>query len=308
MTTKTPASKKMTTTVNSLRGTIREMVQSELKSLVKERREGVLNTLNEQEEVNAIFSSLRPADRKAMTDWIMRYYFSPKKQGESWFSPKVNAKNVLQYISNPKSGFPLTPREVADDWRIKKSLKGDLKKIEDKDIEAFQKNEPEEGEKYNTGEKSLKDIGGELGGLTAAMINKLEQSGMAKFIKTMGGQNPMTMDEEELDAVLANVDKARLETSMEFANDLKAAKGNVKNFLATLAKKQILAPTDLKLMQPRELEMLVFLMSKPPEQVAEYLRGDARKSDNKIKSFQAAVARKLFPAGKRGRPRKNPVA
>lgn len=289
----------------SIQHTIREMVKTELKNVQTDRREAALK---EAGEVNPIFTGMRPADRKAMTDWIMRYYFSPKRKGEAWFSPKVNANNVLAFISNPKSNFPLTPREMADDWRIKKSLKGDLAQIDDKDVEAFEKNEPVEGDKYQTGEKTLKDIGTELGGLTPAMINKLERSGMEKFLKTMGGQNPMNMDEDELDQLLQGVDVARQAASVEFANDLKAAKGNIKNFINTLIKKQILTPTDIKLMQPRETEMLMFLMSKPADQVAEYLRGDARKADNKVKSFQSAVARKLYPAGKRGRPRKNPVA
>lgn len=281
-------------TVDHLRTEIANMVRDEIQTVLKEVKAGV----------NPGFLRLRDKDREALTAWLMRYYFTPKKKDEPWWSPRVNAQNVLAFISNPKNNFPLSPHEVLDDWGIKKSLKGDITKMKDDEIEAFEKNEPV----YNTGDVTLKDIGKDMGGLTAAMINKLEQSGMEKFVKLMGGHNPMDMDEAELDDLLRKVDEARMSTSVEFANDLKASKGNLKGFVQGLLKKQILTPNDVKLMNPPEIEMLMYLMSKPADQVAEYLRGDIRKDNNRIKSFQAAVARKLFPAGKRGRPRKNPAA
>jgi len=258
-------------------------------------------------EVNAIFGNMRPADRKAMTAWIMRYFFSPKKKEQPWFSKKVTADNVLAFISNPKSNFPMTPREVADDWRIKKSLKTDLARVTDADISSFEKNEPEEGGTYASGEKSLKDIGSALGGLSAPMIQNIERSGLEKLRKTLGGKNPMSMDEDELDALLKQVEETRAATATEFATELKAAGGDVKKFIAGLVKKNVLTPNDVQMMQPRELEMLVYLMDKPVNQVADYLRGDAKKSENRMKSFQSAVARKLSPVGQRGRPRKNPL-
>ena len=279
--------------INHLRTEIANMVRDEIQTVLKEVKAGV----------NPGFLRLRDKDREALTAWLMRYYFSPKKKDESWWSPRVNAQNVLAFISNPKNNFPLSPHEVLDDWNIKKSLKGDITKMKDDEIEAFEKNEPV----YNTGDVTLKDIGQGMGGLTAAMINKLEQSGMEKFVKLMGGHNPMDMDEAELDDLLRKVDEARMATSLEFANDLRASKGNLKGFVQSLLKKQILTPNDVKLMNPPEIEMLMYLMGKPADQVAEYLRGDIRKDNNRIKSFQAAVARKLFPAGKRGRPRKNPA-
>ena len=203
--------------INHLRTEIANMVRDEIQTVLKEVKAGV----------NPGFLRLRDKDREALTAWLMRYYFSPKKKDESWWSPRVNAQNVLAFISNPKNNFPLSPHEVLDDWNIKKSLKGDITKMKDDEIEAFEKNEPV----YNTGDVTLKDIGQGMGGLTAAMINKLEQSGMEKFVKLMGGHNPMDMDEAELDDLLRKVDEARMATSLEFANDLRASKGNLKGFV-----------------------------------------------------------------------------
>jgi hypothetical protein len=182
-----------------------------------------------------------------------------------------------------------------------------MKSLKDKELDSrIADDEDEEKAKYQTGEKSLKDIGSSLGGVTPAMIQKIERSGMANFLKLVKGRSPMDMDEEEIDELLADVNETREEISRQFASELKMAKGNVKSFVQGLVKKGVLAPTDVKLMTPREIETLVFLMTKPEDQVAEYLRGDAVRDNNVVKSFQAAVSKRIFPAGKRGRPRKNP--
>lgn len=299
-----------------LRETIRDMVRSELREAAKAGKPASASanspsasspSSSSGDETNPIFTGMRPADRKAMVQWIMRYYFSPKKKDQPWWSNKVKPENVLAFISNPKSNFPLTPREVADDWRIKKSLKADLAKVTDQDITSFEKNEPETAA-YGSGDKSLKDIGTALGGLSAPMIQNIERAGLDKLRKILGGKNPLSMDEDELDELLKNVEETRRAVAVEFANELKGAGGDIKKFIAGLVKRNVLTPNDVQLMQPREVEMLVYLMDKPADQVAEYLRGDAKKTENKIKSFQSAVARKLSPVGQRGRPRKNPPA
>jgi len=287
---------------------IQEMVSEELRKAREDSRpirEGVNLATLDKDDLNPVFTSMRPADQKAMIQWIMRYFFTPAKKNQPWWSNKITPANVLAFISQPRSGFPLTPREMVDDWKIKKSLKTDLAKISDADVESFSA-EPT-GPVNNTGEKSLKDIAAELGGLSLPSISQTELAGLEKLKKLLGGKNPMSMDADELENLLKHVKVARETTSHTFAQDLKAAGGDVKKFFKGLVAKGIMQPVDISLLKPREIEMLVFLMDKPEDQIAQYLRGDALKADNKIKTFQAAVARSLSPVRPRGRPRKNPV-
>jgi hypothetical protein len=282
---------------------IKKMVAEELTTAIKEARPRKTRD-NADDRVNPVFDSVK--DRAAFENWIRKYFFRPDNSSKPWFHAGKNADNLLAFLSDPASTFPLSPRELVDDWYLKKSLKSSMKSLKDKELDSrIADDEEEEKAKYQTGEKSLKDIGAVLGGVTPAMIQKIERSGMANFLKLVQGRNPAEMDEEEIDSILRAVDDARIATSHEFAQNLKDARGNIKGFVQSLIKKGTLAPTDVKLMSPREIETLVFLMTKPVDQIAEYLRGDAMRDNNVVKSFQAAVAKKTFPAGKRGRPRKN---
>lgn len=292
-------------TAEGLADTVRELVKEELNQAREASRpaklsEAVKVSELEPDDINPIFSGMRPADRNAMVKWIMRYYFTPAKKDQPWWSNKITPENVLAFISHPKSGFPLTPREMVDDWGIKKSLKTDLPQITDQEIDAFEKNEPVN----NSGEKTLKDIGDALG-VTIPMARNIEMAGLEKLKKLLGGKNALSMDEDELDDLMANVEEARQKVSVEFAAALKAAGGDIKQFLKGLVAKNIITPVDVKLLKQNEIEMLLFLMDKPEDQIALYLRGDAKKPENKIKTFQAAVARALTPVRPRGRPKKS---
>lgn len=290
-------------TVPNIAEEIKKMVAEELDLAIKEARPRKTATQSD-DRVNPVFDSVK--DKAAFETWIRKYFFRPDNSDKPWFYAGKEADNLLAFLSDPASSFPLSPRELVDDWYLKKSLKSSMKSLKDKELDSrIADDEEEEKAKYQTGEKSLKDIGSTLGGVTPAMIQKIERSGMANFLKLVKGRNPLDMDEEEIDELLAGVTAARQEVSRDFARELKSAKGNIKAFIQGMVKRGILAPTDVKLMTPREVETLVFLMTKPEDQVAEYLRGDAIRDNNVVKSFQAAVAKRINPAGKRGRPRKN---
>ena len=281
--------------IDNLKEQIRSIVKREVQKMNEQTAKG-------DTEMNPIFSKL--GDKNALSKWMMRYYFKPEKKGESWWNKNVTEKNVLTYVSNPRNNFPLTPKEIADDWRIKKSLKSDLSQIDDSDIEDYQ--DPTGAKKKgvnHVGDVPMKDLGQEMG-LTIPSIMNLERSGMERMMK-MFGTNPMNMDSDDLDAVTGKIEQARTETSKEFADAL-VASGDVRRFIQSLVKSNVITDTDVRLMTQQEAEMLLFLMNKPADQVAEYLRGDILKNNNRVKTFQAAVARKVFPAGKRGRPKKNP--
>lgn len=283
-------------TIRELSSIIRDMVKEELervknKKLVKE-------TINVSEldpdNINPIFSRMRPADREAMVDWVMKYFFSPKKRNMPWWNKDVNKNNVLAFISHPRSQFPLSPLELLDDWSIKKSIKSDFEKIDIEDKKSMDVASPKE-------KTTLAKIADEIG-VTIPMVQNIETKALEK-LKKYFGKNPFEDGDEEMSTVLAGIDKLRKDVSIEFAKELKASK-DVNDFLKKLLDKNIMTPVDLKLIKQDELEMLEYLMRQPVSEIALYLRGDALKTNNRIKTFQAAVARTLFPVT-RGRPKKS---
>lgn len=273
--------------------------------LVKIVREELSEAL--KEDISPHIKRIR--DSEAMAAWLMRQYFDPNKHADKiWYNPSVNANNVLEFVSNTKNNFPLSPKEVADMWKLKKSL-GSSMKLVAKDLEgdsSGQEPAEDEGkEVYQTGEVTLKDIGQELGGLTPTMINKLAASGMEKVKKITKGVAPWDMETEQWDELMGAIMKARQETAQEFASALKSHAGDVKAFLQELEEKHILSPGDMKLVSDKEVEGLAILSGKEPAQIINVLLSDIERDDNIFKSFQSAVSKKIFPPAKRGRPRKN---
>jgi hypothetical protein len=280
------------------------------KTAIKDFRQRLTQIVHEElqlalkEDVNVHLKRVRDKDK--FVAWIMRQYFNPEKHGKQiWYNPSVNEDNVLEYISKIKNHFPLSPKEVADLWRLKKSLSSSMNVI-DKELEEIPDEEEEKPEKgtYQTGEVSLKDIGQELGGLTPTMINKLAASGMEKIRKLSGGTAPWDMESDQWEALLAAIKSARSDTATEYAEALKGSAGNIRGFLQSLAKQQILTPSDLNLIRDEEVEGLAILYTKPAEQIRNILLQDIEGDNNIFKSFQSAVSKKIFPPGKRGRPKK----
>lgn len=287
MTKKTP--------VNALRDRISTLVKEEIHRALKE-------------EMNPLFNKVPKSQREEFAAWIMRQYFDPTKHKEkSWFDPSVTQDNVLEYISSTRGSklFPNSPRNLVNLWKIKQDLGAKLGTTV-ADLEAPEEPEPEPEEekaKYQTGDVSLKDIGKELGGVTPTMINKLATSGAEKFSKLTGGKHPEDLDDEELEGFLRKIQQARVEGAEQFA-DLLLAAPSVSKFLEGLAKAQILTPTDLKIISPEEVDGLDILRGKDKERIMLILLQDIEDDDNLFKSYQSLVSKKVFPPGKRGRPKK----
>lgn len=248
------------------------------------------------ENVSPLFSRLR--DRAKLSEWLMSYYFSDAKRDRVWFNSGVTSDNVLAYISDPRSGFPLSPSDVCDDWNIKKSLKGDFANI---DFDAVAK--PVKGKKeaiYNTGDISLKDIGQELHGITAMMALKLETSGTAKM-QLMTGKN-----RDGMEAAMERINEAHKTVAAAFTTLLKASGKNANKFLEAIKKAYQITPLEMEdIKTNRELKMITFLMDQDDIDIIDYLRGDILKQDNRMKSFQTMISKHLYPSKKRGRPKKN---
>jgi len=246
------------------------------------------------ENINVLFERLR--DGQKLSAWLIKYYFNDNRKDTAWYNPTVSVDNVLAYISDLRSGFPLSPHEVCDDWAIKKSLKSDFAQIEDDP-------KPVKGKKeaiYNTGDVSLKDIGEELHGITAMMAQKIETSALDKF-KLMTGAS-----RDGLDAAMEIIDQAQLTVAAEFVQHLRAANHSVQQFLDIIKKEYQISPfemTDIK--TNSELKMINFLFNQDDEDIVDYLRGDIMRDNNRMKSYQTMVSKHLYPSKKRGRPKKN---
>jgi len=281
------------TPVTTLRNRIAELVKEEVQRALKE-------------DVNPLFNKVPKSQMGEFKAWIMRQYFDPvKHEDKPWYDPSVTQNNVLDYISSAKGGklFPSSPRNLVNLWKAKVDLTAKLGSAADDLDTRDESEEDDEKAKYQTGDVSLKDIGKELGGVTPTMINKLATSGMGKFAKLTGGKHPEDLDDEDLEAFLRKIKAARAEGAAEFAEMLKSA-SSVAEFLRNLAKGQVLTPTDLKIIEPEELEGLEILKSKPLENIMLILLQDIEDDDNLFKSYQSLVSKKVFPPGKRGRPKK----
>jgi hypothetical protein len=246
------------------------------------------------DNVNVLFDRLR--DKQKLSEWLVRYYFNENRQDTVWYNPNVNEDNVLAYVSDPRSGFPLSPMEVCDDWTIKKSLKSDFAQIEDEP-------KPVKGKKeaiYNTGDVSLKDIGEELHGITAMMAQKIETSAMDKF-KIMTGAC-----RDGLEDAMEIIDEAHHTVAQQYVQHLRAANGSVQRFLDIIKKEYQISPMEMEDIKTNpELKMINFLFNQDDNDIADYLRGDIMREHNRMKSFQTMISKHLYPSKKRGRPRKN---
>lgn len=277
-----------------------QMLRHRISQIVKEEVQRAL-----KEDTNPLFDKVPRSQRKEFAAWIMRQYFDPSKHSDKvWFDSSVTADNVLEYLSSPDGSrlFPNSPRNLVSLWKLKLDLGAKLGTVSDEEMDDDPSSE-EEKAKYQTGDVSLKDIGQELGGVTPTMINKLASAGMEKFSKLTSGKHPSDLDDEELENFLKVIKDARLTGAKEFADKLISAK-SINAFLHSLAKEQVLTPTDLKIISPEELDALKILKTRPKENIILILLEDVENDDNIFKTYQSYVSKKVFPPGKRGRPKK----
>lgn len=280
-----------------------QQFQERIRQIVKEE---VMSAVL-KEQMSPYLDSIR--DKKQLSAWLMRQYFNPSKHSKKiWFDPSVTEENVLNHISSTerKGVFPLSAKELAELWKLKKSLGQSLGKLSDAELSQGEakpvKKVEDEKTKYQTGDVTLRDVGQELGGLTPTMINKLSDTGMEKFKKLLGGKDSEDFAGQTKN-LMQKISQAREEVAKDFAVALKSAP-SVESFLADLVKAQTLTVKELELIEPEEKEGLDILREREPEAIAAILAQDIEDVDNLFKTFQSAVSKKMLPYGKRGRPRK----
>lgn len=271
--------------------------RSTLKNLVNEEVARVLK----EGPFDKLYASVR--DLPAFKKWLYTTYFGPSRSGERWYDPNVTVDNVLDQLVKPKS--PISPKGAVEVWKHMPAIKKGLSAADaDKDLDTVAALVGgDEGEKYTKGDATLKAMSKSLGGVTPTMVNKIFAGGAEKIKKLTGGVNPEDMGDEDLAALSQRIDVARQETAVDFAKLLKASRGNTKKFLDGLVKSQVLTAGELGLLTDEEVGALTMLAGKPENEIQAALLADIDEDDNVFKTFQNAVAKRVFPAGKRGRPK-----
>ena len=305
--------------IKALRETIKRITEEEIALFLKEQEQFDIPKVEFPAETQSVPSGVNKSfdkieDKDKFIEWIMRYYFNPAKNSNKPWWPRgqeVTPENVLQFLSKPDNNFPLSPKELVDDWFIKKSLGKSMAGMKTADLgdepESESGEEEKSGTKYHTGATTLKSIGKDIG-MTGSHVQNLEKSGLEKINKLLGGEGLASLeDDDSADRFLElfkKIDEVRDEMSHVFAQEIKNSGGDVGKFVASIREKHLVSPADVESLAKAETDMLAFLADKGEEEIAEYLRGDAEKDNNRIKTFQAAVAHKVSPGARRGRPRK----
>lgn len=260
-----------------------------------------------KQEYNNQFSKIK--NKKKLAAWLMRQYFDPKKHADSlWYNKNVTADNVLLYVSDSLSNFPLTPAKIVDMFKCIQLFKKNLKQTErdfGPDLAAAPIEKPKQVAKYQTGEVTLASIGKDLGGLTPTMINKLSTSGINKIRKLTNGISISELQGSQIDMLDKFIMDCRIEAAIDYADLLKASKRNLEDFMINLVKSKLITAVDLKTLSPNEKLEIAKLYDKDQGEIVTSLLRDISQDSNIFKSYQCAVSRKAFPEKKRGRPKKD---
>lgn len=248
--------------------------------------------------------------KPAFTKWIMKNYFNHERNLESkWFSFSVTNKNVLEYVSEAKNQFPLTPMQLANMWTTVQSFKKGYKKNEkaiDKLYSELEDRDDAKERVTNNAEHTLEEIGKTLGGITATMINRLSTTGIDKFKTMTFNKKFVNMTDEEERLHVQAIDTYRERAAVQYVTMLDESKGNLNKFFGMLTKAGKLTDKEVELILPDEYALILELFALETEEKVKYLLHDIQKDGNLLKTYQSLVAKEAFPTKKRGRPRKNP--
>lgn len=159
--------------------------------------------------------------------------------------------------------------------------------------------------KYQTGAVTLREIGSKIGGVSATMVTKITASAQVKLLSLTNGKLPerLSSDEEvELDIKLAH---AMRDAVNSYVDLLKASSAHIDEFLTSLKHKRFISSSEMINISDEEIEALVYLSRlESRDEINRTLRADISCQDNVFKTFQSTYSRTLFPAPRRGRPKK----
>jgi hypothetical protein len=252
------------------------------------------------ETVDVFFEEV--TDQDALAAWLVRAYFNPQKHaGERYYNAAVNKENVLRFVSDSSNGFPQTPYNIYNLWKVLPGLREGLKSVPD-DADGNGKEEI-----YTKGNETLAVIGAAIGGVTPTMVNKISDQATTKFgamLRALGSQNKWLAIEAE-----EKIENAFLSVAEVYADGIRAANtpGEVLDYVVTAG---LLSLQDALIVDDTELEGLQALIDYAQDgavqsEIEDLILSDLNKDINVFQSVQLAVSRQVFPPAKRGRPKKD---
>jgi len=247
--------------------------------------------------LSPLFENARNEDE--LRGWLMRAYFNPTKHASIvYFRPDVCKENVLEYISSVGNKFPQTPLSILGVWSVLPSLREGLKSVAGDDP-------VEKPAIYTKGEKTLSEIGENIGGVTATMVNKISDGAVVKvtaMCRALSGENKWLAREAE-----DKIENAILNTAEVFADAVQKAETS-QGALDIIFGSGLVSSTDTPVVDDLELECLGELILFAKEgasqvELEDIFIQDMRKSVNIFNLAQLAVSRQVYPTAKRGRPK-----
>lgn len=256
--------------------------------------------MNHDLSVDPVFESVK--NKEELTGWLMRAYFNPTKHGDQrYFKATVTRENVLEFVSEASNNFPQTPYNIVGMWNLMPSLREGLRGVPDGATDDGKE------DVYTKGEQTLAVIGKAIGGVTPTMVNKISEQATVKFsamLRALNGDNKWLVKEAE-----EKIENAFLSVAEVFADGIQKSKisGEV---LEHVADANILSLSDAFTADDIELDAIQELIDFAQDgatqsELEDIILEDLGKSINVFQTAQLAVARMVFPAAKRGRPRKD---
>lgn len=259
--------------------------------------------MNSEMIVDPVFETVK--DKDNLTGWLMRVYFNPQKHSDKgYYRGTVTRENVLAFVSEASNNFPQSPYNIVGMWNLLPSLREGLRSVPDDSAEDAKE------DVYTKGNETLATIGEAIGGVTPTMVNKISQTATTKLgalLRALGSDNKWLVQEAE-----DKIENAFLTVAETYADAIQHASisGEV---LESVANAGILSLQDAFTADDTELDGLQELIEFAKEgatqaEIEDAILEDLNKPVNVFLTAQLAVAKIVFPAAKRGRPKKNKTA
>lgn len=236
---------------------------------------------------------LSPKQISELKSWTMRVYFNENNRDKPWFVEDVTTQNVLEQFLTPKA--PITPQSLVEVWKAIPMIKKGLGSLESKGTDAVADylSHSDKSTKYTQGDVTLRELGKELGGITATMVNKLSDSAFEKIKSLFGNMSFDSADVSQSVKIEEKIERAKNAAAKEFSKALIKAKENPEQLRFVLS--DFLSTNEIKLVDKNEWDALVILTEYDQERIEIILLEDYESDDNIFKTFQSIVSRKIFP-------------
>ncbi len=146
---------------------------------------------------------------------------------------------------------------------------------------------------YKTGEKTLLEIGKEMGGLTPTMVNKILEHGFEK-LKTLLSINEENNNQLKFDFITKKIFEIRKKTATFYIKRLKESDGNAEKFLKKIKQDKLISKSDIKNIRKSEIDGIKILHDYDNKTSEMILMEDIETDENIFKTYQAAVSKNLF--------------